>query len=371
MDRNIQAIQEKLKDRGEAARLLMVTGDEQKQLHQMARSVRSQKLGDIVYFRGLIEFSNVCAKDCLYCGIRRSNKEVSRYTLDDQTIVDAACYAADQRYGSIVLQAGELTSNAFTWRIGKLLDKIHKATQNTLRITLSLGEQPEEVYRYWKDRGAHRYLLRIETSDTGLYRKIHPDNPLHEHQRRLDALQTLKSLGYQTGTGVMIGLPGQTAQDLVSDLRFMSEFNIDMVGMGPYIEHRNTPLYSERHKLWPREKRFGVTLNMIALLRLMMPDINIAAATALQAIDKVGREKAIRCGANIIMPNITPGVFRGNYKLYEDKPCTDENADDCLNCLQVRVGMTGSRIGLGEWGDSAHFHARNTGSAAATQSRLS
>jgi len=178
---------------------------------------------------------------------------------------------------------------------------------------------------------------------------------LHSFTKRVECLKLLKKIGFQVGTGVMVGLPFQTYEDLANDLLFMKELDIDMCGMGPYIEHVDTPLYEFKDTLWSLQKRFEVTQNMVALLRIMMPDINIAATTALQAIDKMGREKVIRTGANILMPNITPGVYRNSYKLYDNKPCTDESADDCTSCIDVRVHMTDNEVGYGKWGDSKHF----------------
>jgi biotin synthase len=212
------------------------------------------------------------------------------------------------------------------------------------------------VYRQWFEAGAHRYLLRIETSSRELYAKIHPNNPLHDFDQRLTALHNLKELGYQAGTGVMIGLPFQTIENLADDLLFFKTLDIDMVGMGPYIEHSETPLYAYRHLLLPPEQRFFLALKMIAVLRLLMPDINIAATTALQTLHPMGREKAVLAGANIMMPNHTPGKYRGNYLLYENKPCVDEEAEQCRNCLEVRMHLVGSEIGYGEWGDSRHFY---------------
>ena len=171
----------------------------------------------------------------------------------------------------------------------------------------------------------------------------------------MNCLKILKETGYQTGTGVMIGLPGQTMADLADDLLNFKTMDIDMVGMGPFIEHSQTPLYELKDQLWPLNRRLEVALNMIAALRLLMPDINIAAATALQAIDPMGREKALRSGANVIMPNITPSENRKDYLLYENKPCTDEGAEDCSSCLNIRIGMADREIGLGQWGDSRHF----------------
>ena len=206
--------------------------------------------------------------------------------------------------------------------------------------------------------GAHRYLLRIESSSRELYHKIHPENEHHEFETRYDCLRTLQDLGYQTGTGVMIGLPFQSIDQLAEDILFMQEFDVDMVGMGPYIEHHDTPLYQYKDQLLPIKERFDLTLKMIATLRIAMKDINIAAATALQAIDPIGREKAVKIGANIIMPNVTPGLFRNDYALYENKPCTDEDPDQCKSCMDVRIQLADGKIGYGEWGDSAHYKKR-------------
>jgi len=242
--------------------------------------------------------------------------------------------------------------------VENLLKKIKELSFGELGITLSVGEQEPEVYNRWYEAGAHRYLLRIEATNQALYHKIHPVDSKHNFSRRLDCLKNLQDIGYQTGTGVMIGLPFQTLDDLAGDLLFMKEFNIDMCGMGPYIEHVDTPLIEQSDMLLPIEQRFDLSLKMIALLRIMMRNINIAAATALQAIDPIGREKAIKVGANIIMPNITPGRYRDSYKLYNNKPCTDDSAEDCQNCLEVRITLANAEIIYGEWGDSKHYYNR-------------
>ncbi len=346
--------------KGDIVELLKAEGDDKTALFTRSAAVKEKYVENKVYFRGLIEFSNICAKNCFYCGIRKDNELTKRYNLSDKEILDAARFAFENKYGSLVLQSGELESPAFTRRIDDLLKKIRDLSDGKLRVTLSVGEQSEETYRQWFNSGAHRYLLRIESSNPELYKKIHPDDESHRFEKRLEALRTLQRTGYQTGTGVMIGLPFQTLEDMAGDLLFMKEFNIDMVGMGPYIEHTNTPLYKFREMLLPKEERFQLTLKMIAILRIMMKDINIAAATALQSIDKIGREKAIKIGANVIMPNITPGHYRDDYKLYENKPCTDENADDCTSCLEARIALSQNEIAFGEWGDSKHYKERNT-----------
>lgn len=341
--------------RTDLEQLLKCEGDEKRQLFTKGGAVKEMFVGNKVYFRGLVEFSNVCDKDCYYCGIRRSNLSVRRYNLTDDEILDAARFADESKYGSVVLQSGENSSLAFADRITHLITGIKKLSDGRLGITLSVGEQSESVYRRWFEAGAHRYLLRIETINQSLYNKIHPNDLLHDFNRRLDCLHSLKAIGYQTGTGVMIGLPFQTIGDLANDLLFFQQFGIDMVGMGPYIEHSETPLYAFRNELLPIQERFDLSLKMIAVLRILMKDINIAAATALQAIDPLGREKGVKVGANIIMPNITPGLYRNDYSLYENKPCVDEEPAQCKGCLDARIALADGEIGYGEWGDSIHF----------------
>ena len=330
--------------RDEIITLLESKDAERQLLFQRARDIKIKEIGKKVHFRGLVEFSNICGKDCYYCGIRKSNREVRRYDLTDEQVLEAARFAYENRYGSFVMQSGELESPAFTMRIEKLLKEIKRLSDGRLGITLSLGEQDEEVYKRWFRAGAHRYLLRIESSNPGLYQRFHPSDTLHRFARRLTCLKTLQRLGYQTGTGVMIGLPFQTTGDLADDLLFMKEFDIDMVGMGPYIEHRHTPMYQYRYELLPIQERFDLSLKMIAVLRILMRDINIAAATALQSIDPLGREKAVKVGANIIMPNITPGKFRNDYALYENKPCADEEPEECTSCLDARIQLAEEEI---------------------------
>ncbi|HLP04878.1 MAG TPA: [FeFe] hydrogenase H-cluster radical SAM maturase HydE [Paludibacter sp.] len=336
--------------------LLNAKSDDEKLLFRYTADVKRETVGNKVYLRGLIEMSNICAKDCLYCGIRKSNRDTNRYSLDEEEILRAVKFAHENKYGSIVIQSGELSGSAFTEKINRIILAAKQITNGEIGITLSCGEQTVETYRQWFESGAHRYLLRIESSTRELYNKIHPSDKNHHFDTRLNALKTLKEIGYQVGTGVMVGLPFQTMEHLADDLLFMKDFDIDMCGMGPYIEHKDTPLYEFKDNLEPLNERFKLTLRMIAVLRLMMKDINIAATTALQTIDKMGREKAIQIGANILMPNITPGKYRDSYALYENKPCTDENADDCKNCIDVRVKLVNHEVGYSQWGDSKHYH---------------
>ncbi len=342
-------------DKTEIIELLGKRGIHQDSLFEKSRKVKVENVTNKVFFRGLIEFSNRCSKDCLYCGIRKSNKKVVRYNVSDDEILDACRFAWEKGFGSVVLQSGELTSKTFVNRVNRLLNQIKKFSNNELGITLSCGEQTKETYKRWFESGAHRYLLRIESSNRELYYKIHPENKIHSFENRIESLYHLKDTGYQTGTGVMIGLPFQTDEDLANDLLFFKRIDIDMCGMGPYIEHENTPLFQHRDLLKTKQERFNLALNMIAVLRLLMPDINIAAATALEAIDPQGREKALAAGANIIMPNITPQKYLENYLLYENKPIRGEDKNQSISDLENRLRKSGNEIGYNSWGDSKHF----------------
>lgn len=312
-------------------------------LFDEAVEVRNRAVGDKVYLRGLIELSNRCRKDCLYCGIRCGNSSVERYELSDEQVLAAAEYAWKSGYGSVVIQAGERIDRAFVERVERLVIKIKELSNSELGITLSLGEQDREVYRRWFEAGAHRYLLRIESSSPELYGRIHPAD--HLHARRLECLHFLKDVGYQVGTGVMIGLPFQTVENLADDLLFFRELDVDMCGMGPYIEYPGAPL-AEVRSAFTRAERLQLALRMIALLRLSMPDINIASTTALHALHPQGRQLGIAAGANVMMPNLTPQVVRGSYKLYDNKPLQD-------------MDLTGFNVALDNaWGDSRHFAVR-------------
>lgn len=338
--------------------LLQADRELAKPIFEKAYQTKKEYVGTKVYYRGLIEFSNICAKDCYYCGIRRSNKNNDRYEISEKHILEAAKFAYENRYASVVLQSGERTDKVFIEKVDYLLKEIKKLSNGQLGITISLGEQTEEVYKRWFESGAHRYLLRIEATNRDLYSKIHPNNDLHDFDKRMKALHALKKVGYQTGTGVMVGLPFQTIENLADDLLFFREFDIDMNGMGPFIEHEHTPLWEYKDTLMPQKERLFMTFKMIALLRIMMKDINIAAATALQAIDPLGREKALKVGANVIMPNITPTIHRKDYQLYQNKPCIDEGAEDCTSCLEARINLAGDEVGYNEWGDSPHYKKR-------------
>nr|WP_320131372.1 [FeFe] hydrogenase H-cluster radical SAM maturase HydE [uncultured Holophaga sp.] len=323
-------------------------------LRARANEVLNAHLGPAVYYRGIIELSNVCALDCHYCGIRAGNAELERYTLSDEDILEAAQWCAQEGYGSVVLQAGERQDAAFVDWIEQLIGRIHRETilpelPEGLGITLSLGEQSLDTYRRWYAAGAHRYLLRIETTNPGLFARIHPaDQTLAS---RLQALQDLDTAGYLVGTGVMIGIPGQTLEMLAEDILFFRDRPIDMIGMGPWLPHEASPMKDWEGAPEP-EARLQLAFNMIAAVRLACPQVNIAASTALQAMVPDGRERGLTYGANVTMPNLTPVGVRGDYRLYEGKPCTDEAKEACRGCLLDRVRSIGREVAFNQWGDA-------------------
>ena len=337
----------------EMAALLSLTSPQRlARLYSSARSVKLACCGLGVSVRGLVEAGNICAKDCLYCGIRKSNSATARYSLSADEIVAAAEEAKSLGYASLVIQSGEVESESHTRFIE---DVLRRLAPLDLGVTLSLGEQTEDVYLRWREAGAERYLLRIETSNPRLYAAIHPAECSWE--RRVECLRALRRAGYQVGTGVMCALPGQTALDLARDIAFYGEMDVDMIGMGPYIPHPATPLAATAGAIPPAE-RLELGLKMIAVTRLYLHDVNIAAATALQALTDDGRERGVMAGANVIMPNVTETRYRGSYKLYDGKPCLDETAKASRDALEARLVAIGEKLLFGRRGDSPHFHRR-------------
>ncbi|KAF0983418.1 hypothetical protein FDP41_010483 [Naegleria fowleri] len=345
---------------------------DQRALFDYANSITESIYGNKVYFRGIIEFSNVCQKDCKYCGIRKHMK-VPRYTMPKEEIIEQAVWAYENHFGSIMLQSGELNTEG---RIAMLEEVIHEIKKRTggggpgewnkgLGIALGVGELGRESYQRLYNAGAHRYLLRIETSNPELYKKLHPNDSKHVWEERRDCLKTLMDIGYQTGTGVMIMIPGQTVEDLASDLLFFRDIGADMIGMGPYIVQEDTPIGEEWMKLYGHlneeekkeynRKLFRLSLKMTALARILIPEANISATTALQAINPAGREIALNSGANMVMPIITPTKYRVNYQLYQGKPCIDDTKEECKRCLTDRVKWSNKHLMLDEWGDPISY----------------
>ncbi|SFL66771.1 [FeFe] hydrogenase H-cluster radical SAM maturase HydE [Halanaerobium salsuginis] len=331
---------------------------ELKELFKTAYQLRINNLDREIYLRGIIEFSNICSKDCYYCGIRKSNQKINRFKMSKTEILESAGWIYKNNYASIVLQSGERNDPEFINFVNDLIKEIKNLSNNKLGITLSLGEQDKKTYQKWFELGAHRYLLRIESSNQKLYENIHPVS--HSFKKRLNCLNILREIGYQVGTGVMIGLPGQTIEDLANDLLFFKEIDVDMVGMGPYVIHKQTPLAKKivDEKIL-KVRNFDLALKMIAALRILIPDINIAATTALDALSPDGKKRGLKAGANIIMPVITHPNYRKDYQLYENKELIGVSAADEFKKFDLSKELN-AKIGYNKWGDSPHYFKRNS-----------
>ena len=318
-------------------------------LWEAADQVRRAHVGEEVHLRGLIEVSNRCRRACTYCGISVHNKAIERYRMTADEIVDCARRALDLGFGTVVLQGGEdpgLTASM----VAGCITRIKQETG--LAVTLSLGERTDEELTRWREAGADRYLLRFETSNPDIYARIHPAAPNCPSLDRLALLRRLDRLGYEIGSGVMVGIPGQTWDDLVQDLRTFQSLDLDMIGIGPWLPHPATPLAQDIEAFaGPTEQVFNdrlTTLKMVALARLLVPDANLPATTALATIDKdQGRELGLMSGGNVIMPNLTPPKYRVLYELYPDKACVNETAEECDVCLRGRIARIGRTVGEG------------------------
>ncbi len=323
------------------------------ELWTTADTVRRENVGDAVHLRGLVEISNICVRNCGYCGIRAGNAGVSRYRMDDDEILECARLAVGFGYGTLVLQAGEDYGITDEW-FSKVIGRIKRETD--LAITLSLGERDDADLVAWKNAGADRYLLRFETSNKELYDRIHPPLP-GRNADRFRILRRLREIGYEVGSGIMVGIPGQTYDDLADDILAFREYDIDMIGIGPYIPHPETPLGREAAGLNAPEggqvpATELMTCKAVALTRIVCPLVNIPSTTALATINRTeGREHGLSRGANICMPNLTPKKYRELYEIYPAKANCDENADESNARIQSRIRAMGRTIGIGR-GDS-------------------
>ena len=277
-------------------------------LFQLADKKRKESVGDEVHLRGLIEFSNICKNNCFYCGIRAENSFVERYKLTKEEIIKTAKLGSEIGYKTIVLQSGE--GNFINEK--ELCEIIEEIKKLDLALTLSIGEKTYDEYKAYKNAGADRFLLRIETTDKELYKKFHPNM---NFENRVECLYNLKELGYETGTGSLVGLPNQTLESLADDVLFFKKLDADMIGIGPFIPHPNTPLKNEVN-----QNAFDLALKLMAIVRLEMPNINIPATTAMEALNPNGRIIALQSGANVVMPNITNIDCKKKYELYPNKP---------------------------------------------------
>ena len=297
-----------------------------------ADKIRHETVGDEVHLRGLIEFSNFCKRNCAYCGLQNANKKIQRYRLNEDEIIETAKKGSLLGYKTVVLQSGE-DGYFNTKRLIKIIEEIKKFD---LAITLSIGERTKEEYKAFKSAGADRFLMRIETTDENLYKKLHRKM---DFKNRIKCLYNLKEMGYETGTGSLVGLPFQSIESLADDILFYKKLDADMVGIGPFIPHPDTPL---RGKL--NEKNFDYALKMMAITRILMPDINIPATTAMETINPMGRIIALNSGANVVMPNITESIYRKKYEIYPGKICVNDEPDKCRKCIEAKINSIGRTV---------------------------
>ncbi len=306
---------------------------EVKLLYRKADEIRKEYCGDEVHLRGIIEFSNNCEQDCLYCGLRISNLSLDRYRMSSDEILATAEHIYKAGMKTIVLQSGE----DFEYN-RSLITELIKSIKNKLdvAITLSLGERDFGDYDEWKKAGADRYLLKHETANPELYEKFHQKQPLEE---RVQHLRYLKSIGFQTGSGNMIGLPGQTLEDIADDILLCKELDCDMVSISPFISSPDTPFKNVPNA------NLDLTLKAMAVSRIVLKDVHIPATTALGTLDEFGREKGLQIGANVIMPNYTPNPYRQNYQIYPDKKCISDDPLACGSCLTLMIQSLSRKVG--------------------------
>ena len=302
-------------------------------LIKAADAVRREYYGDKVYLRGLIEFTNYCKNDCYYCGIRCENRKANRYRLSKEEILTACKEGYELGYRTFVLQGGEdghYTDDMICDIVSSIRSKYEDCA-----ITLSIGERSKSSYKAYFEAGANRYLLRHETADKAHYGKLHPDSMSLDNRKR--CLYDLKEIGYQVGSGFMVGSPYQTTECLVADIRFLQDLEPDMIGIGPFISHKDTPFKDCENG------SAKLTLRMISILRLLFPYVLLPSTTALGTISPTGRELGLQAGANVVMPNLTPVRYRQQYELYDNKICTGEEAAECRGCLEKRIEAAGYR----------------------------
>jgi len=313
---------------------LLTDHEYNQQLFMAADRVRSQFVGDQVHLRGLIEFSNICQQNCFYCGLRQDNDNVQRYHLQPDIIIEFASKAKDYGYKTVVLQSGE----SYIYTVAEMQRIVRTIKDLGLAITLSIGEKSREEYQAYKDAGADRYLLRIETTDHKIYKALHPNMSF---ENRVRCLTDLKELGYEVGTGCLVGLPNQTLESLADDVLFFKALDADMIGLGPFIPNRDTPLAQEKGG------SFIESLKVMAIVRLLLPEANIPATTAMETLNEDGRMIALQSGANVVMPNVTEGEYREMYALYPGKICINDTPAHCRSCITGKITGIGRQVSSG------------------------
>lgn len=337
--------EQNLSDRELALLISDSSDDVTERLRQRADKVRQHYYGKKVFLRGLIELSSYCRNDCLYCGIRRSNKGAQRYRLTHEEILSCCENGYGLGFRTFVMQGGEdayFTDELLCGIISEIKEKYPDCA-----VTLSLGERSFESYSRLKQAGADRYLLRHEAADNTLYSRLHPEELTIENRKK--CLFDLKKLGYQVGAGFMVGAPFQTTENIISDLRFLQELQPQMIGIGPFVPHHSTPFADEKGGT------LELTLRLLGILRLMFPKVLLPATTALGTIAPDGREQGLKTGCNVVMPNLSPVSVRKKYDLYDNKICTGEEAAECRVCLERRINSAGYEVAC-ERGDAADFY---------------
>ncbi len=300
-------------------------------LYKAADSVRKEFVGDEVHLRGLIEFSNICKCSCKYCGLRKDNSKLERYRLSKEEIINFAKKASKYGYKTVVLQSGE-----DAYFSAEIIENIIKEIKKfDLAVTLSMGEKSFQEYKIYKNAGADRYLIRIETTDKNLYEQMHPNMSF---ENRLRCLDDLKKLNYEVGSGCLVGLPNQSIDSLADDILFFKKIDADMIGIGPFIPNPNTPLSEARGG------SFELALKVMSITRLLMPTINIPATTAMETLNPNGRIIALQSGANVVMPNVTEGDYRRKYEIYPGKICVGDTPNQCWNCIGAKIESIGRTI---------------------------
>lgn len=300
-------------------------------LFSVADKTRKEYVGDEVHLRGLIEFSNICKRQCKYCGLRCEDKYIDRYRISKENIISYAEHAVNMGYKTIVLQSGEDEY----YNTDLMCEIIAEIKKLGVALTLSIGEKTYEEYKAFKEAGADRYLIRIETTDKTLYNQMHPNM---DFDNRVRCLEDLGRLGYEVGTGCLVGLPNQTIESLADDILFFKEINADMVGIGPFIPHPHTPLKDSA------TGSFTLALKVMALTRILLKDINIPATTAMETLNPNGRIIALQSGANVVMPNVTTTEYRAKYEIYPNKICINENPDKCKGCISAKIQSIGRSV---------------------------
>ncbi|MBR0485270.1 MAG: [Oscillospiraceae bacterium] len=344
MSELVQKLRENQNLTDEEFKVILSCVDYDEELKQNADAVRREHYGNKVYIRGLIEFTNYCKNNCYYCGIRRDNRNLSRYRLTEEEILECCREGYELGFRTFVLQGGE--DPYFTDKVVcSIVAEIHKNYPDCA-ITLSIGEKSYESYLAYFQAGAERYLLRHETANPEHYGKLHPSEMSCQNRQR--CLFDLKKIGYQVGAGIMVGSPHQTLDNMIEDLRFLQKLQPQMIGIGPFLSHQDTPFRDEQNGT------LELTLRLLSVLRLLFPKVLLPATTALGTVHPLGREKGLQAGANVIMPNLSPTSVRKKYMLYDNKICTGDESAQCRQCTELRVSGIGYEV-VTDRGDAKDF----------------